>query len=458
MAVSGIILAAGKGTRMKSDSPKVLCKMLFKPLVQWVVDASREAGVQDLCVVTGHGRQQVMQALEGQCEFAVQEQQLGTGHAVQQCAEFLKQHQEDTVVLLCGDTPLIESDTIKALCNFHQEEGNSATVLIGKMEDPTGYGRVIRDGWGDVTAIVEQKDATEEQKAVREINSGIYAFKGADLLDALGKLKNDNAQKEFYLTDTISILSASGHRVGGFVCEDQAQIMGINDRVQLYEAQQIAKERIFHRLQVAGVTIYDKASTFIAPDAVIGEDTEILPGTIIRQGCTIGRGCVIGPQTDLRQMTIGDHTSMDRTVAIESTVGEHVTAGPFTYIRPNCHIGNHIKVGDFVEVKNANVGDGCKLPHLSYIGDSDLGEGINIGCGTVTCNYDGKHKHRTVIGSHSFIGCNTNLVAPVTVEEGAYIAAGSTITDTVPKDNFSIARARQVNKEDWKKKREESNS
>ncbi|MGI6029987.1 MAG: bifunctional UDP-N-acetylglucosamine diphosphorylase/glucosamine-1-phosphate N-acetyltransferase GlmU [Eubacteriales bacterium] len=454
MAHCGIILAAGKGTRMKSNDPKVLCQLLFKPLVGWVMDASRKAGMEDLCVVTGHGRQQVMQALEGQCEFAVQEQQLGTGHAVMQCREFLRRHQGDTVVILSGDTPLIEAKTLAELCRQHEEQQASATVLAGRLDNPFGYGRILRDEQGNVTGIVEQKDATPAQQQVKEINSGIYAFQAEELLQTLDLLTNDNAQGEYYLTDTIGILVSQGKRVRAMVCEDSQQIMGINDRAQLYEAAQVAKERILTHWMKEGVTIYDKASTYIAPDAQIGPDTHIYPSTIIKAGVTIGEGCVIGPNTQLERMTIGSHTTVNASVASDSTIGDRVQVGPFAYIRPGSRIGNDIKVGDFVEVKNSTIGDGTKISHLTYIGDSDFGGGINVGCGTVTVNYDGKRKFRTVVEDHAFIGCNTNLVAPVTVREGAYIAAGSTITDEVPEKSLAIARARQINKTGWKKREE----
>ena len=282
------------------------------------------------------------------------------------------------------------------------------------------------------------------------------AFRSADLQDALGRLTNNNTQKEYYITDTVAILRGDGKKVETLVVEDTTEIMGVNDRVQLLEAQEIAKERIFRRLMLSGVTIYEKASTFIAPDAVIGPDTEILPSTIIKGGCVIGEDCVIGPGSELSNMTIGDRTTVKHTVAMDSTIGSDTTVGPFAYVRPKCVVGDHVKVGDFVELKNSNIGEGTKISHLTYVGDSDFGKNINIGCGTVTVNYDGHKKFRTVVEDNCFIGCNTNLVAPVTVHAGSFIAAGSTITDEVPDGSLAIARARQVNKEGWNTKREEN--
>ena len=447
---SAIILAGGKGTRMKSEKPKVLFELLSKPLIDWVITALKESGADGFCTVVGYKREEVREHLSGQCEFAVQEEQLGTGHAVMMARDFLKKHLNESVAILSGDVPLITSDTLKSAHERHKSAGADATIITARMKNPFGYGRIARDSAGRVEKIVEQRDATEEQKKIDEINTGTYFFKADALLRALDGLKTDNAQNEYYLTDAVSIIRGRGGVVETYEVDDITEMTGINDRAQLYDVSLMAKERIYTALMKSGVTIMDKSSTVISPDAEIAPDTVIMPSTVIKGKTKIGRGCVIGPNAVLENVTLGEGVTFNASQAYDSVIGNNVKVGPFSHIRPGCDIADDCKVGAYVEIKKTKFGRGTKAPHLSYIGDAELGSGVNFACGCITVNYDGKNKHRTVIKDKAFIGCNVNLVAPVTVEEGAYIAAGSTITDTVPRRALAIARARQSVKPGWR--------
>ena len=452
MSFSTLILAAGMGTRMKSSRPKVLHTVCGKPLTMWVIDASKAAGADGVCAVVGHCADMVKETLGDACVYALQAEQKGTGHAVMQAMDFIKSAQGE-IVILNGDTPLVTAKAIKDAVEYHRESGNKATVITAVLPDATGYGRIVRGEDGGVRKIVEQKDATDEEKKINEVNSGMYVFDSESLAYALTKLTPNNAQGEYYLTDTLEILLAAGEKVGGYAIADNDEIRGINDRVQLYEAEKIMQRRINESHMRAGVTIRDMESVCIEDGVTIGADTEIAQNVTIKSGTVIGEGCYIGSGTTIDNSEIADGAHILSSVILNSKIGKNTHVGPFAYVRPNCTVGADVKVGDFVEVKNSVIGDGTKISHLTYIGDSDVGERVNFGCGTVTCNYDGKNKFRTVIGNDSFIGCNTNLVSPVNVGDGAYIAAGSTITEDIPSDALSIARARQVNKEKWLDKR-----
>lgn len=447
---TSIILAAGMGTRMKSGMPKVLHRVCGKPLCKWVIDASKEAGADKVVTIIGHGADTVRQTLGDVTEFALQSEQKGTGHAVMQAKEFIEN--SDCVVILNGDTPLIKAETIKKAVEYHNERGEQATVITAILSDATGYGRIVRGADGGVLKIVEQKDASEEEKKIREVNSGMYVFDAKSLAYALGEIKPNNAQGEYYLTDTLEILLRAGKKVGAYAIDDNDEIRGINDRVQLSEAEYIMRDRINKAHMRGGVTMTNPQSVYIESDVEIGRDTVIEPNVTIKSGTKIGANCVIGQGSVLDKAVIRDNVDILSSVILNSEVDEGAHVGPFAYIRPNCRVGRDVKVGDFVELKNSIIDDGTKISHLTYIGDSDVGKRVNFGCGTVTCNYDGKNKYRTVIGDDCFVGCNTNFVSPINVGDGAYIAAGSTITEDIPKDSLSIARARQVNKEDWKRK------
>ena len=452
MNFKAIILAAGKGTRMKSKSPKVVHKVCGKEMVNHVIDISNKAGVNDVVVILGHGSETVKNVIPEKSIVVMQTEQLGTGHAVKMAKETI--NDEDTIVVLCGDTPLIEKETLEKLFAYHLENEYMATVLTTKVEDPTGYGRVIRDSEGNFEKIVEQKDANEEELAVNEINSGIYCFKGDKLKEALDLLDNNNAQGEYYLTDTMKIIKDKGSKVGVFVGTTIEELMGVNSRVQLAQAEAIMRKRINKRHMDNGVTIINPENTYIEANVQIGKDTIIEPGVMLRGNTEIGDECIIGMNSSITNSKIGNFTEVKISTIIDSAVGENTTVGPYAYLRPNSNVGNHVKIGDFVEVKNANIGDYSKASHLSYIGDADVGKDVNIGCGVVFVNYDGKNKFRSVVEDGAFIGSNSNLVAPVHVKHKGYIATGSTITDDVPDGALAIARQRQVVKEGWVAKKE----
>lgn len=449
---TSVILAAGMGTRMKSKMPKVLHKVCGKPLSKWVIDASEAAGADKVCAVVGHKAETVKEVLGDVCEFALQAEQKGTGHAVMQAIDVIK-NSKGEVVILNGDTPLITAETINKAIEYHKNNGNQATVITAILDDATGYGRIVRDNDGSVLKIVEQKDASKEEKKINEVNSGMYVFDAQSLVYALDKITPNNAQGEYYLTDTLEILLSAGKKIGGYAISDNDEIRGINDRVQLNEAEKIMQKRINEYHMRNGVTMRNPESVYIEDGVEIGNDTEICQNVTIKSGTKIGFDCVIGSGSMLDRAVIHDGVDVLSSVILESEVDEGTHVGPFAYIRPNCHVGKEVKVGDFVELKNSNIDDGTKISHLTYIGDSDVGKRVNFGCGTVTCNYDGKKKYRTTIGDDCFVGCNTNFVSPINVGDGVYIAAGSTITEDIPENSLSIARARQVNKEGWKDKR-----
>lgn len=446
-----VILAAGQGTRMKSDVPKVLHRVLDKTMVGYVIEASQEAGADEICVIVGHQSAMVKNTIKDLYEninFAVQKEQLGTGHAVMQAGDFIK---SGNILVLCGDTPLITADTIKNLCDIHEKDGNSVTVVSMVVDNPTGYGRIIREN-DKFSKIVEQKDANSEELAVKEVNTGVYIFKAESLNKAFESLSNNNSQGEYYLTDTLEIIKNSGENVGIMVAEDAEEFMGVNSKLHLSQAIKAMKTRINTQHMIDGVTITDPDNTYIGKDVKIAQDTIIYPGCMLEGKTEIGKSCIIGPNTRMVSASVDDCVTVQSSVLMDCKVKSFTTVGPFAYIRPNSVIGEHVRIGDFVEVKNSNIDDGTKVSHLTYVGDSDVGKCVNFGCGTVTVNYDGKVKNRCKIGDGAFIGCNTNLVAPVEIAERAYTAAGSTITRNVPEDSLAIARVRQENKDGWRKK------
>ena len=449
---TALILAAGKGTRMKSDLPKVLHRVSGKPMLLRVLDAAAQAGATAQIAVIGFGAEQVQAAVGQRARTVIQTEQLGTGHAVMQ-AEPLLAGCTGTIMVLCGDTPLLRTATLQKLLQTHRQMQAQATVLTAVMPDPAGYGRVIRDKSGKVTKIVEQKDASAAEALVNEINTGIYCFEKDSLFTALSQITADNAQGEYYLTDVIGILVNQGRTVAAVAAAEHQETLGINSRAQLAQAEGIIRARKLAELMDDGVTVMDPASTFVDDAVTVGADTILYPFTWLEGETVIGSDCRIGPNTRLQNTTVGDQTVIQFSYTHECDIGQAVNIGPFVHIRPDSVLADGVKVGNFVEVKNSIIGPDTKLPHLSYIGDSDLGAGINIGCGTVTVNYDGKQKHRTVIEDYAFIGCNANLVAPVQVGSGAYVAAGSTITKDVPSQALGVARARQTNIPEWVKRK-----
>lgn len=449
MNFKAIILAAGKGTRMKSKHPKVVHKVCGKEMVNHVIDVSKKSGVQDVIVILGHGSETVKESIPSDSQTVMQTEQLGTGHAVKMAKECINDN--DTIVVLCGDTPLVQEDTLKRLFAYHIEKGYTATVLTTKVDNPNGYGRIIRDNNEDLLKIVEQKDASEEEKLVNEINSGIYCFDGKHLRESLDLIDNNNAQCEYYLTDTIKIMRDRGQKVGAYDGSTIEELMGVNSRVELSKAEEIMRNRINNYHMLNGVTIIDINSTYIESDVEIGNDTIVYPGVILKGDTKIGSNCIIGMNSSITNSKIGDYTEVENSTIVNSIVGENTNIGPYAYLRPNSNIGSNVKIGDFVEVKNATIGNYSKASHLSYIGDAQVGENVNIGCGVVFVNYDGKNKFKSIVKDGAFIGSNSNLVAPVTIEEKGYIATGSTITNDVPQGALAIARERQVVKEGWVK-------
>ncbi|MFJ7733572.1 bifunctional UDP-N-acetylglucosamine diphosphorylase/glucosamine-1-phosphate N-acetyltransferase GlmU [Lysinibacillus sp. NPDC097231] len=446
--VFAVILAAGQGTRMKSKLYKVLHPVCGKPMVQHVVDHIQTLDVNRIVTVVGHGAEKVQQQLGDKSEYVLQAEQLGTAHAVQQAEEVLGS-EEGTTLVVCGDTPLIRPETMQALFKHHQTKNAKATILTAVAENPTGYGRILRGDNGQVEQIVEQKDASAEQQLVKEINTGTYCFDNKALFETLRLVKNDNAQGEYYLPDVIEILQKQGDIVEAYVTEDFEETLGVNDRVALSQAEGLMRARINEKHMRNGVTIINPETTYISAEAVIGRDTVIQPGTMIEGTTVIGEDCIIGPNTQIIDSRISDRTTIHSSVVRESAVAEDTAIGPFANIRPLSDIGSHVKIGNFVEVKKSKLGNDTKVSHLSYIGDADIGNNVNIGCGSITVNYDGKNKFQTIVEDDVFVGCNTNLVAPVKVGKGSFIAAGSTITKEVPEDALAIARARQENKPNY---------
>lgn len=447
-----VILAAGQGTRMKSKLPKVLHKAGGKPMLQHVIDAAKGAGAKRSIAVVGFQAEMVRAAISADTEIVVQAEQLGTGHAVLQAAEALKD-ETGTVMVLCGDTPLLTADMLRSFWEAHCKSGAKATVLTAVMPDATGYGRVIRSADGMLQKIVEHKDATEAERKIREVNSGIYCFDKEALFSALAEVECHNAQGEYYLPDVLDILGSRGEKIAACAVDDYESTLGVNSRVQLAQAEKILRVRKNNELMEQGVTLMDSATTYIDAEVVVGSDTVIYPGTWLEGRTVIGNGCEIGPNCRLTDVKVGDNAVVSFTYAHECELEQGVTVGPYVHIRPNTVLKKQVHVGNFVEVKNSNIGEGTKLPHLSYIGDCDMGSQVNMGCGAITVNYDGMIKHRTVVGDNAFIGCNTNLVAPVTVGDGAYVGAGSTVTKEVPPGCLAVARARQKNISDWADKR-----
>ncbi|GGX92142.1 bifunctional UDP-N-acetylglucosamine diphosphorylase/glucosamine-1-phosphate N-acetyltransferase GlmU [Streptomyces fructofermentans] len=448
-----VVLAAGEGTRMKSATPKVLHDICGRSLVGHVLAAARELEPEHLVVVVGHAREQVTAHLAETApgvRTAVQAEQNGTGHAVRMALEELGGVVDGTVVVVCGDTPLLGGATLRSLAATHSGDGNAVTVLTAEVPDATGYGRIVRDDVsGAVTAIVEHKDASESQRAIREINSGVFAFDGQLLADALGKVRTDNSQGEEYLTDVLGILREAGHRVGACVAGDHREIAGINNRVQLAEARRSLNDRLLERAMLAGVTVVDPATTWVDVAVTFEQDAVVHPGTQLQGATHLGEGCEVGPNSRLRDTAVGAGARVDNTVADGAEVGERASVGPYAYLRPGTRLGMKAKVGTYVETKNAVIGEGTKVPHLSYVGDATIGDHTNIGAASVFVNYDGEAKHHTTVGSHCKTGSDNMFVAPVTVGDGAYTAAGSVITKDVPPGSLAVARGQQRNIEGW---------
>ncbi|MFF4660752.1 bifunctional UDP-N-acetylglucosamine diphosphorylase/glucosamine-1-phosphate N-acetyltransferase GlmU [Streptomyces sp. NPDC001381] len=447
-----VVLAAGEGTRMKSATPKVLHELCGRSLVGHVLAAARELDPENLVVVVGHAREKVtahLAEVDADVRTAVQEEQNGTGHAVRIALEQLGGGVDGTVVVVCGDTPLLTGATLSALAAAHHSDGNAVTVLSAEVPDATGYGRIVRDDSGAVTGIVEHKDASDAQRAIREINSGVFAFDGALLADALKKVRTDNSQGEEYLTDVLGILREAGHRVGACMAADHREIAGINNRVQLSEARRILNDRLLTAAMLSGVTVIDPATTWVDVTVTFEQDAVVHPGTQLHGSTHVGEGAEVGPNSRLTDTVVGAGARVDNTVSYSAHIGAHASVGPYAYLRPGTRLGAKGKIGTYVETKNASIGEGTKIPHLSYVGDATIGEYSNIGAASVFVNYDGQDKHHTTVGSHCRTGSDNMFVAPVTVGDGAYTAAGSVITKDVPPGSLAVARGQQRNIEGW---------
>ncbi len=453
-----VVLAAGEGTRMKSALVKVLHPIAGRPILGHVMHSVAHTEPMAMVVVVGHQRERVSEYLanyETGVLVTVQDQQLGTGHAVRTCLEQLIEQGVKTssldgpVLVLAGDAPLITGATLADLLEHHTVSGSKVTVLSALLDDPSGYGRILRDSDQAFTGIVEHRDATDDQRAVKEVNSGTYVFDGALLREALTRITNDNSQGELYLTDVVSIARNDGAHVSAFAVNDQNEILGINDRVQLAQAAGIMRDRINEGWMRAGVTIADPSTTWIDVDAEIAPDVVLAPSVVILGPTAIATGATIGPDTTLNACEVGVGASVVRSHCELAVIGANATVGPYTYLRPNARLDEGAKAGAYVEIKNSHIGAGAKVPHLSYVGDAEVGEGSNIGAATVFVNYDGVNKHRTVVGAHARVGSDTMLVAPVTIGDGAYTAAGSVITQDVPAGAIAVGRAQQHNIEGW---------
>jgi bifunctional UDP-N-acetylglucosamine pyrophosphorylase/glucosamine-1-phosphate N-acetyltransferase len=445
-----VILAAGEGTRMKSSTPKVLHSISGRSLVGHVLSAVTALSPQQVRVVVGAGREQVeahLSEIAPHVTTIFQEKRGGTGHATQLALDGLKA--SGTILVLAGDTPMLTGSSLSELLNAHHAGGFTASVLTAEHPDPTGYGRIIRADDDSLLRIVEERDADEIQRDILEVNSGVYAFDAVKLAGAIGKLKNDNSQGELYLTDVIEILRNDGGKIAAVLIDDFIEILGVNDRVQLAESAALLRDRINEDLMRDGVTIVDPLSTWVDATASVASDVVLMPGTAISGTTTVAAGAVVGPRTTLVDCTVGTGARVIESRCTEAIIGEGASVGPYTFLRPGTKLLPHSKVGAYVEMKNATLGEGSKVPHLSYVGDAVIGEGSNIGAATIFVNYDGVEKHYTVVGDHVRIGSDSMLVAPVTIGDGAYTAAGSVITEDVPPGAIGVGRAKQRNVIGW---------
>ncbi len=448
MSIKVIVLCAGKGTRMKSEKAKVMHEIMGQPMSKYIYDIAKEISNQKPLFVVGYKKEQIEEYFKDNVDYIEQSVQMGTGHAIMITKDNI--NEEDNVLILCGDTPLIKKETIKRL--IYENSKKDAVILTSIVDDPYGYGRIIKDNKGNFDKIVEEKDATNEQKNIQEINAGMYLVKGNLIKENIEKLTNDNSQKEYYLTDLFELLKKQNKDIATFLIDKQ-EILGVNSRVQLEEARRIIQDRInlFHMEN--GVTLINPSSIYIENDVVIGRDTVIYPQNLITGNTKIGENCIIHSENKILNSIIKDDVVIKSSFIEDSFIDEKTTIGPYAHLRPKSKLGKKVKIGNFVEVKNSTMGTGSKASHLSYVGDSDIGNDVNIGCGVVFVNYDGKNKHRSIVKDNAFIGSNSNLVAPVVIEEKGYVATGSTVTEDVPAGALCVARARQVIKANWSYKK-----
>ena len=450
--ISAIVLAAGMGTRMKSGLVKVMHPLAGPPMIEWPVAAALEAGVAGCVLVVGHQEEKVRAyfAGRGEIRYAVQSDQLGTGHAVR-CAIPELPQDSATILILCGDTPLITAQTLAAMLKAHATSGAAITVMTATLNDPFGYGRIVKQGDGSIVAITEEKDASPEERRIREVNAGVYCVERSFLEQAVANLDCNNAQGEYYLTDVVRQAAGQGLACRGYSVADPTEITGVNDRVQLAEAGRVLRGRINRELMLSGVTMIDPQTVYIDRGVRIGRDSVIHPGAAITGETVIGERCEVGQGTLISSCLLDNDVVVKAGTVMETSVVHDAAAiGPMAHMRPGCELSAHVKIGNFVETKKIFMGEGSKASHLTYLGDATIGKHVNIGCGTITCNYDGVKKHHTVIEDDVFVGSDVQFVAPVTVGRNSLIAAGTTVTMSIPPDSLAIARAPQVNKEGWK--------
>ena len=449
MNLISLILAAGKGTRMKSDLPKVVHKVNGVPMVKKVMNILDDLGVEKNILILGHKKEVVLEAIGGKNTYVVQKEQLGTGHAVLMAKDELKDY-DGNVLVVCGDTPLLKSETLKKLYEKHISTNASTTILTSIYENPFGYGRIVKKD-GLVKAIVEQKEADIETQQIKEVNAGVYIFNNKKLFASLAKMDNNNAQGEYYLTDVIKIQVEENEIIESYILEDNVEILGVNSKVQLSQAEAVLRERKNIELMDEGVIFIDPSSTYIEDSVKIGRDTLIYPGAVIQGDTFIGDNCEILGTTRIVNSTIKNNVRVESSVIEESLIEDKVTIGPFAHLRPKTHLKEEVHIGNFVEVKKSTLEKGVKAGHLTYLGDAEIGESTNIGAGTITCNFDGVNKHKTIIGKNAFIGSDTELVAPVTIGDSVVIGAGSVITKDVPAKALAVARGKQIIKKEWTK-------
>ena len=447
--MKAIIMAAGKGTRMKSDLPKVVHLAHSKPMIIRIIDALNALNTEENVLILGHKKEKVLEVLGPDVSYVVQEEQLGTGHAVKQAVPKLENYQGD-VLIINGDIPLIRKETLIDFYNEYKKENADAIILSAVFENPFSYGRVLKDG-NKVLKIVEEKEANEEQKKIKEINAGVYIFKSQDLVKALAQINNNNEKGEYYITDVIEILSNENKKVISYSLEDSMEIQGVNSKVELALVSKVLRERKNTALMEEGVILIDPANTYIEDEVKIGRDTTIYPNVTLQGNTEIGENCEILSGTRIIDSKVYDNVRIESSIIEESIVENGVTIGPYAHLRPKSHLKENVHIGNFVETKKSTLEKGVKAGHLTYLGDAHVGEKTNIGAGTITCNYDGKNKFKTEIGKNAFIGSDTMLVAPVNIGDNALIGAGSVITKDVPNDSLGVSRSKQIIKEGWKK-------
>lgn len=449
MKLKTLILAAGKGTRMKSELPKVIHEVNGIPMISKIIKVLEVLKPEENILILGHKKEEVLKVVGENADYVVQTEQLGTGHAVLQAKDKLKDYDGD-VMVLCGDTPLLREETLEELYKFHKDSNSVTTILTSIYDNPFGYGRIVKEN-ELVKAIVEEKEADAETKKIKEVNAGVYCFKGKELFEALSKITNNNEKGEYYLTDVIGIQVEEGKQVQSYVLNDNIEILGVNSKIELAQASKVLRDRKNIELMEKGAILIDPAAVYIEEDVEIGRDTIIYPGVILQGKTVIGENCQILGATRIIDSTLGDDIKVESSVIEDSILENGVTMGPFAHLRPKSHLKEKVHIGNFVEVKKSTLEKGVKAGHLTYLGDAQIGEDTNVGAGTITCNYDGKNKFKTVIGKNSFIGSDSMLVAPVTIGENALIGAGSVITKDVPDNSLAVSRSKQIIKNDWRK-------